>query len=95
MLDDRVNIEDRRVEVDPRLFFQRLIVFIQPEEINDAFSYEFCIRPSSLFDKKMSNNKSHTSESKIALLDQLGLSGCICLISFKIPIMFLIRGSLL
>ena len=52
MLDDRVNIEDRRVEVDPRLFFQRLIVFIQPEEINDAFSYEFCIRPSSLFDKK-------------------------------------------
>ena len=50
MLDDRVNIEDRRVEVDPRLFFQRLIV-IQPEEINDAFSYEFCIRPSSLFDK--------------------------------------------
>ena len=28
-----------------------------------------------------------------ALLDQLGLSKCICLISFKIPIMFLMRGG--
>ena len=27
-----VNIEDSVAEVDPQLFFQRLIVFIQPEE---------------------------------------------------------------
>ena len=39
-----VNIADSVVEVDPRLFFQRLIVFIQPEEINDAFNYELCIK---------------------------------------------------
>ena len=35
-----VNIEDIVVEVDLQFFFQRLIVFIQPEEINDAFNYE-------------------------------------------------------
>ena len=42
-----VNIEDNIVEVDPWLFFQSLIVFIRLEEINDASSYELCIRPSS------------------------------------------------
>ena len=61
------------VEVDPRLFFQRLIVFFQPEEINDAFNYELCIRPSSLLDKKGLMNEAHESELKNALLDQLGL----------------------
>ena len=39
-----VNIEASVVEVDPQLFFQRLVVFIQPEEINDPFSYEFWTR---------------------------------------------------
>ena len=34
-----VNIEESVVEVDPRLFFERLIVFIQLEEINDTFNY--------------------------------------------------------
>ena len=57
------------MEVDPRLFLQRLIVFIQPEEINDAFSYELCIRPSSLFDKKGLVNEAHKSELKNAVLD--------------------------
>ena len=38
-----VNIEDSVEEDDPWLFFQRLIVSIQPEEINNAFNYEFCI----------------------------------------------------
>ena len=52
------------VEVDPRLFFQRLIVFFQPEEINDAFNYELCIRPSSLLDKKGLMNEAHESELK-------------------------------
>ena len=47
-----VNIEDSVVEVDPRLFFRRLIVSNQRGEINDALSYELCMRPSSLFDKK-------------------------------------------
>ena len=37
------NIEDSVVEDDPRLFFQRLIVFIETEEINDTFNYELCI----------------------------------------------------
>ena len=45
------NIEDSVVDVDPRLFIQRLIVFIQPKDINDAFNYELCIRPSSLFEE--------------------------------------------
>ena len=76
--------EDSVVEVDPRLFLQRLIVFIQPEEINDVFNYELCIRPSSLFDKKCLMSEAHKSELKNALLVQLGLSECICLISFKI-----------
>ena len=35
-----VDIGDSVVGVDPRLFFQVLIVFNQPEEINDTFSYE-------------------------------------------------------
>ena len=84
-----VNIEDSLVEVDPRLFSQWLIVFVQPEEINNTFNYELWIRPSSLFDKKGLMNEAHKSELKNALLDQLGLSECICLISFKIIIMFL------
>ena len=46
-----VNIEKGMVEVDIQLFFQRLIVFTQPEEIDDAFLYELCSRPSSLFEK--------------------------------------------
>ena len=36
-----VNIGDRIVEGDSRLFFLMLSVFIQPEEINYAFNYEF------------------------------------------------------
>ena len=69
-----VNIQDSVVEVDPLLFFQRLIVFIQPEEINNTFNYELCIRPSSLFDKKGLMNEAHKPELKNALLEQLGLS---------------------
>ena len=37
-------------------------------------------------------NEAHKSELKNALLDQLGLSECICLISFKVHIMFLKGG---
>ena len=47
-----VILEDEKFNVDPQLFFQRLIVFIRDVEINEAFSYELCIRASSLFDKK-------------------------------------------
>ena len=68
-----VNIEDSVVEVDPRLFFQRLMVFFQTEEINDAFNYELCISPSSLLDKKGLMNEAHESELRNALLDQLEL----------------------
>ena len=46
------NIEDNVVDVDLQSFFQRLIVFIQLEEIKYAFSYQLCIRPISFFDKK-------------------------------------------
>ena len=42
--------------------------------------------PSSLLGKKGLMNEPH--KSKNALLDQLGLSDCISLISFKILIMF-------
>ena len=84
-----VNIEDGVVEADPWFFFQRLIIFIQLEEINDAFNYELCIRPSSLFDKKGLIHEAHEPELKHALLDQVRLPECTCLISFKITIMFL------
>ena len=72
-----VNIEDSLVEVDTHLFSQRLIVSIQPEEINDAFSYKLCTRPSSLFDKKGLMNEAHKPELENALLDQQGLSECV------------------
>ena len=52
-----VSIEDSVVEVDPQLFFQRLIVFIQPEEVKDAFTNELCARPSSLLDRKGLGNE--------------------------------------
>ena len=67
------NIEDSVVDVDPQSFFQRLIVFTQPEEIKDAFSYQLCIRPISFFDKKCLTNGTHKSGLKNALLDQLRL----------------------
>ena len=72
-----VSIEGSVVETDTQLFVKILIVFIQPEEINDAFSYELGTRPSSLFDKKGLMNEAHKPELKNALLDQLGLSECI------------------
>ena len=37
-------------------------------------------------------SEAHKSKLKNALLVQLGLSECICLISFKIPIMFLMES---
>ena len=73
------------------MLFQRLLAFTQLEEINDLFNYWLCINPSSLFDKKGEMNEAHISELKNGLLNQLGLSKCICLISFKLPIMFLMR----
>ena len=72
-----VSIEGSVVEIDPQLFVKILIVFIQPEKINDAFSYKLGTRPSSLFDKKGLMNEAHKPDLKNALLDQLGLSECI------------------
>ena len=72
-----LNIGDIVVKVDPQLFFQRIFVFIQHEEINDAFSYELCTRPSSLFEKKSLMNEAHKPALKSALFDQPGLSECI------------------
>ena len=69
---DSVNIKDSVVKVDPQLFFQRLIVSIQPEE--DVFSCELCTRPSSLFDKKGLINEAHKPELKSALFSQRVLS---------------------
>ena len=69
---DSVNIKDSVVKVDPQLFFQRLIVSIQPEE--GAFSCELCTRPSSLFDKKGLINEAHKPELKSALFNQRVLS---------------------
>ena len=51
----------------------RLFVFIQPEEINDAFSYKLCTRPASLFDKKGLINEAHKPALKNLLYDQHGL----------------------
>ena len=42
-----------------------------------------------MFEKKGLINEAHKSKLKNALLDQLGLSECIPLTSFKIPITFL------
>ena len=47
-----VSMEGVQLQEDPQLFFQRLIIYIQPEEIEDAFSYELCTRPVSLFECK-------------------------------------------
>ena len=74
-VNDCVNIKDSVVDVDPQLFFQRWIVSIQPDK--DAFSYELCTRPSSLFDKKGLMNEAHKPALKSALFDQPGLSECI------------------
>ena len=65
------------VEVDPQLSFQRLTVFIKLKEISDAFSYELCTRPSSLFGKKDLMKEAQKLELKNALYSQLGLSVCI------------------
>ena len=54
-----VNIENQKYNDDPQLFFQRLIVFMK--EVNDAFSYELCIRPSSLFHNNGLMNKADKS----------------------------------
>ena len=59
---------------------------------NQRCFYELCIRPSLLFDEKGLMNEAHKSELKNALLDQLGLSECMYLISFKIP-MFLMGSN--
>ena len=47
-----VTVDNERYSVDPQLFFQRLVVFIRHADIEKAFSYELCTKPSSLFDKR-------------------------------------------
>ena len=46
-----VIIEDIPVQVDPQLFFQRLILFVQNDNVSDAFSYELCVHPPALFEE--------------------------------------------
>ena len=84
-----LNIGDIVVKVDPQLFFQRIFVFIQQEEINDAFSYELCTRPSSLFEKKSLMNEAHKPALKVLYSISQDSLSVLYLISIKIPIMFL------
>ena len=72
-----INVGYYSAKVDIQLPFQRLITFIHPDEINDAFSYGLCTRPASLFDNKGLMNAAKKCEIKPALYDLYGLSGCI------------------
>ena len=65
-----VSMEGVQVQVDPQLFFQRLIIYIQPKEIEDAFSYELCTRPVSLFDSKGLMNVANKPALKKELFNQ-------------------------
>ena len=47
-----LHIGDIILKVDPQTFLQRLIIFIQHDDIKEAFSYELSTRPSSLSDKQ-------------------------------------------
>ena len=64
-----VNIEKQKYNVDPHLFFQRLIVFMKEDKVNDAFSYELCVRPSSLFHKNGLMNEADKSSLMKVLAD--------------------------
>ena len=70
-----VNTEDRG-RVLSSVFFFKLIVIIQPEEIIDAFSYGLYTRPSSLLGRKDLMNETHKPEFKNALFDPSRLSEC-------------------
>ena len=72
-----ITLGDVTVKVDPQLFFQRLVLFIQPEDIKDAFSYELTIRPTSLFDKDGLVNKADKPELRKALANLPGISECV------------------
>ena len=54
-----------------------MVLFIQPEDIKDAFSYELTIRPTSLFDKDGLMNKADKPELRKALANLPGISGCV------------------
>ena len=41
-----VTVDNERYNVDSQLFFQRLVVFIRHPDIEKAFSYELCTKPS-------------------------------------------------
>ena len=52
LLSTPVTVDKERYSVDPQLFFQRPVVFIRHADIEKAFSYELCTKPSSLLDKR-------------------------------------------
>ena len=72
-----IALGDITVQVDPQLFFQRLIIFIKPEDIKDAFLYELSIWPTSLFDKDGLMNKADKPELKNALAKLPGIAECV------------------
>ena len=72
-----VDLGDVTIQVDPQLFFQRLIIFIQHDNIKEAFSYELCTRPSSLFDRHGLMNEAAKSELVHALAELPHVEDCI------------------
>ena len=72
-----LDLGDMTVQIDPQLFFQRLIIFIQHDDIKEAFSYELSTRPSSLFDKQGLMNEANKAELAHALAELPNVEGCI------------------
>ena len=72
-----LDLGDVTIQVDPQLFFQRLIIFIQHDDIKEAFSYELCTRPSSLFDRHGLMNEADKSELVHALAELPHVEDCI------------------
>ena len=74
-----VDIGDPTVQIDPQLLFLRLIVFLQHDDIKEAFQYELCTRPTSLFDSTALMNKADKPELMHCLADLPGQSECLIL----------------
>ena len=65
-----VKLKDEDTGIDPRLFFQRMVILFQRDEIevNDLIDYEICPYPPNLFDSSSFLRKAEKSQLTKAIV---------------------------
>ena len=54
-----IKIDGEEAQVDPHLFFQRLVIVVQTDELESAFKQKLCSYSSALFDSTLLLREAH------------------------------------